>query len=177
MNYKQLFFFVEGDDDERFFERIIKPKFEEKCDTKIFKYAQVKNTKVDNFLKSIKAQGAEYIFIADIDSAPCVKSKKQEIRNKFRNVDIDRIIVVIKEIEGWYFAGLDTTSSKELKIHSVSIKTTDNITKEQFNNLIPKKFDSRIDFMLEILKRYSIETAKQKNKSFKYFIEKYNCEV
>jgi len=175
MNYKKLYFFVEGNDDERFFEKIVEPKFKGKYYTEIRKYAQTKNTNVDNILKSIKAIGAEYIFIADIDSAPCVKSKKQEIRNKFRNVDIDRIIVVIKEIEGWYLAGLDTTNSKELKISSV--KTTDNITKEQFNNLIPEKSDSRINFMLEILKRYSIETAKQKNKSFKYFIEKYNCVV
>jgi len=175
MDYKLLYFLVEGNDDERFFERIVKPKFEEKYHTvKLWKYAQVENTKVDNFLKSIKAMGAEYIFVVDINSAPCVKSKKQEILEKFRNVDIDRIIVVIKEIESWYLAGLDTASSTKLKI---SYEPTNNISKEQFNDLIPKKFDSRTDFMMEILKSYSIETAKQKNKSFKYFIEKYNCEV
>jgi hypothetical protein len=175
MNYKLLFFLVEGDDDERFFQKIIKPKFEEKYNTVIWKYAQEKNTKVDNFLKSIKAMGAKYIFVVDINSAPCVTSKKQEIQNKFKNIDIDRIIVVIKEIEGWYLAGLDAKSSKELNIRSY--ETTDDISKEQFNDLMSKKFDSRTDFMAEILKRYSIETAKQKNKSFKYFIEKYNCKI
>jgi len=39
--------------------------------------------------------------------------------------------------------------------------------------LIPKKFTSRIDFMSEILKKFSIEIAKQKNNSFQYFVEKY----
>jgi len=176
MDYKQLFFLVEGGDDERFFERIVKPEFEEKYDTvQIWKYAQAKNTKVDNFLKSIKAMGAEYIFVVDINSVPCVTSKKQKIQNKFKNIDKDKIIVVIREIEGWYFAGLDRTISTKLKIPYYG--TTNNISKEQFNDLMRKKFDSRIDFMVEILKSYSIETAKQKNKSFKYFIEKYDCEV
>lgn len=176
MSYKRLFLLIEGNDDERFFQRIVKPKFEEKYNTvMLWKYAQVKNTKVDNFLKSIKAMGAEYIYVVDINLAPCVRGKKQEIQNKFNNIDIDRIIVVIKKIESWYLAGLDNARSEELKIPS--FKTTNNITKEQFNALIPKRFDSKKDFMLEILRRFSIEIAKQKNISFRYFLGKHNCEV
>ena len=54
--YKLLFIWVEGDDDERFFNRILSPKFQEKYDTvKIIKYAKLKKEKVDNFIKSIKA--------------------------------------------------------------------------------------------------------------------------
>jgi hypothetical protein len=83
--------------------------------------------------------------------------------------------VVIKEIESWYLAGLDDRSSKRLGTRYLN--TTDNVTKEQFNDLIPKKFDSRIDFMQEILKCFHTETGKQKNTSFRYFLEKYDCEV
>lgn len=90
-----------------------------------------------------------------------------------RNIENDKIIVVIKEIESWYLAGLDDEEYKRFEMHTLS--NTDDITKEQFNDLIPKKFDSRIDFLLEILKSFSIEIAKQKNKSFRYFSEKYNC--
>jgi len=175
MNYKRLFLLVEGNDDERFFERVIKPRLEEKHDRVVlWKYAQVKNTKIDNFLKSIKAMGGGYIYIGDINRAPCVSGKKQEIQNKFKNIKIDRIIVVIKEIESWYLAGLDDTRSKELKIRIFN--TTDDVTKEQFNDL-SNRVDSKIDFMLEILKRFSIETAREKNKSFRYFLEKHACEV
>jgi hypothetical protein len=78
---------------------------------------------------------------------------------------------VIKEIESWYLAGLTDESIQKFKIRS--FKTTDDITKEKFDNSIPKKFDSRIDFMLEILRYFSIEIANQKNKSFKYFDDKY----
>ncbi|OGW18585.1 MAG: hypothetical protein A3G93_11920 [Nitrospinae bacterium RIFCSPLOWO2_12_FULL_45_22] len=46
-----------------------------------------------------------------------------------------------------------------------------------FNRLIPNKFDSRIDFMLEILKYFSMGIAKQKNKSFSYFLERHICKA
>jgi len=175
MKYKRLFLLVEGNNDERFFQRIIKPKFEEKYNTvTLWKYTQVKNMKVDKFLESIRAMGADYIYVADINRAPCITAKKQEIKNRVRDINEGRIIVVIKEIESWYLAGLDETSSKELGMSPFS--TTNGITKEQFNDLIPKRFDSRIDFMSEILKHFSIEIANQKNISFRYFLEKHDCE-
>ena len=86
---------------------------------------------------------------------------------------VAQIAIVVKEIESWYLAGLDNKQSKNLKIPILN--STDDITKEKFNQLIPKKFDSKLDFMTESLKCFSIETAKLKNKSFKYFIEKYDC--
>ena len=176
MKYRQLFLLVEGNDDERFFQRIVKLKFKEKHDeVKIWKYAQIKNTKVDNFLKNIKEKGAEYIYVVDINLAPCVTNKKQEIQNKFRNVDKNKVAVVIKEIESWYLAGLDPTSAQQFKLPPFN--ATDRVTKEKFNTLVPKKFDSRIDFMVEILKYFSIETAKQRNRSFRYFLEKHDCQV
>jgi hypothetical protein len=119
--------------------------------------------------------GADYIYVTDIDNSPCVTAKKQEIQNNLGNIDNDKIIVVIKEIESWYLAGLSDTKCRKFQMQTFSV--TDDITKEQFNSVIPQTFDSRIDFMLEILKIFSIEIAKQKNKSFRYFIEKYNCEV
>ena len=84
-------------------------------------------------------------------------------------------MVIIKEIESWYLAGLDSENSKQLRISFSN--ATDNLTKEQFNSLILKKFGSRIDLMAEILKYFSIKIAMQRNGSFRYFIEKYNCEV
>jgi len=91
-----------------------------------------------------------------------------------KNIDPENILVVIKEIESWYLAGLDDHACITLDLKPCTL--TDGITKEQFNSLIPKKFDSRVNFMIEILKIFSIETAKTKNRSFRYFIEKYDCE-
>ena len=172
--YKLLFIWVEGDDDERFFNKVLVPKFQEKYSgVKIIKYAAMRKKKVDNFIKSIKAMGADYIYLTDINNSPCITAKKEETHSKYKNIDNDKMIVVIKEIESWYLAGLNNETCKQLKIGNFA--NTDNVTKEKFNTLIPKKFTSRIDFMSEILKNFSIKIAKQKNKSFQYFVEKYDC--
>lgn len=176
MKYKRLFILVEGLDDERFFNnRIIKSKIEGKYTTvEIYKYAYIKDEKVGNFLKSIKAMNSEYIYLTDINNAPCISFKKDEIQRRLKgNVDKDRIILVIQEIEGWYLAGLNEESSNELKIKH--FRDTNNLTKEQFNNLMPSKFRSRVNFIIEILDSFQIEIAKKKNSSFRYFSEKYDC--
>ncbi len=174
MPYKALYILVEGNDDERFFKKIVKPMLEEKYESiALWQYAQAKSKKVSDFLRSIKRMNANYIYVSDINRAPCVTAKKQDVQGKFKDIDRDRIMVIIRAIESWYLAGLDDTCSKKFGISPCG--TTDNITKEQFNDLIPKKFDSRIDFIQEILKCFHIETAKQKNTSFSYFVKFNEC--
>jgi len=172
MGYRRLFIWVEGEDDKRFFQSILEPKLWEKYDLVETRcYATLKKGKIDNFLKSIKAMEADYIYVTDINSFPCITAKKQETQSKLRNIEGDKIIVVIKQIKSWYLAGLGNKEAERFKIPIFSV--TDTITKERFNELIPKEFGSRIDFMLEILKIFSIELATQKNRSFGYFIQKY----
>jgi hypothetical protein len=176
MDYKRLYIFVEGKDDKRFFGGIVTPLFEGKYDqVDVLEYAQVQKENVNKFIRNIKEMNADYIFVSDIDNAPCVTARKQYIQSKFKEIDKDRIIVVIREIESWYLAVLDDKSSKSFGIRYSN--TTDNVTKEQFNDLIPRKFDSRIDFMQEILKCFNLETGKHRNTSFRYFLDKHNCEV
>ena len=176
MGLKKLYIWVEGDDDKRFFNGVIKSKFIKKYDSvEIVRYAHLKREKIDNFLKSIKAMSANYIYVADINNAPCVTDKKEKIQKEFKNIDSDRIIVVIKEIESWYLAGSDDVISRKFGVRPFNITNT--VTKEQFNDMFSKKFASRIDFMIEILKCFSIEKAKEKNRSFRYFIEKYFCKT
>jgi hypothetical protein len=50
------------------------------------------------------------------------------------------------------------------------------MTKEDFNALIPPSFDSRIDFMFEILKSFSFVTAARHNRSFQFFSERCHLE-
>ena len=174
MGYKRLFIWVESWDDARFFENILKPQLQKKYNfVEMIRYATMKKEKINNFLKSIRLMGADHICVADIDNSPCVTVKKQNVKDIIKNTNEDRIIIVIKEIESWYLAGLSDIESKKIKIRT--FRVTDTITKEQFNNLVPKKYSSRVNFMLEILKIFSIKIARQKNKSFRYFIKKYNC--
>jgi len=169
---KRLFIMVEGEDDVRFFGRIIKPLFAPQYDSvEIVPYACIKREKVNRFLKSISLMKSDYIFVADIDSEHSVRDKKQILYHRFSNVDGGSIVVVIREIESWYYAGITGAVAQELGI--AELPSTDELTKEDFNARIPRRFDSRIDFMFEILKSFSLETADRKNQSFHFFVNRY----
>ena len=111
---------------------------------------------------------ADYIYVTDINEAPCITFKKEDIMQKI-GIGKDKIVVVVREIEGWYLAGLHAEDSKRLGIEEIN--DTNDITKEDFNKLIPKKIKSRLVFMKKILRTYDTEIAKEKNKSFKYFLD------
>lgn len=173
MGYKSMVVFLEGLDDERFFAGIIKPILDKKYDhVKSFQYANEKPEEVRKYLKSIKATaGADYLFWCDINSDPCVTAKKQNSRAKYGKIlDSDKIIVVIKEIESWYLAGLNDTSCKALEIKLCD--STNGITKELFEKFSLRKYKIRGSFLTEILYRFSISSAKRRNKSFSYFMSK-----
>ena len=171
MAYKRLVIFLEGNDDERFFKKIVKPFFQKRYRVEFWKYSQVKDARIVNFVNSINSMNADYIFARDFNDAPCITAKKEKITGKFNQIAEDKVIVVVKEIESWYLAGLDENVSKKLGIRK-RIGITDKITKEKFNQLIPKNMP-RTDFMQEILESYDIEIAKGRNRSFGYFLNKW----
>lgn len=173
-----IYILIEGNDDERLFSAKIKPEILNYYDyVKFIKWTHQKRDYIDRYIKSIKSMESDYIFIHDFNNSPCIANRKEKIKNAFKSLDENRIFIIVQEIESWYLAGLDEEASKNLKIKN--LKDTNFITKEQFNKLKPNKFHSRIDFMKEVLKNFSIETAKIKNKSFKYFFAKHigytNC--
>jgi hypothetical protein len=172
MAYKLAYVLIEGPDDERFLDRVINPILRTEYDfVKPYMYAGKPKRTIKNFLKSIKAMNAAYFFLADINRSPCVTAKKEDITRRYKKtIDSDNIMIVVKEIEGWYLAGLGDGSCQEVGLEPFT--NTDEITKEKFNQLIPNKFGSRIDFMLEVLDRFDVETGKRKNKSFNYFMTK-----
>lgn len=171
MLYK-FFIFVEGPDDEKFFKKLLENYDENFSEiVKYKKYSREKNNEINKFLKTIsQVKNFDYLFLADIDDFPCVTSKKERLKEKYPEIDIKKTFVVIKEIESWYLAGLDKKSLKELSIKYQ--KETDNITKEIFNELKPDKV-----LYTDVLEYFSVETAIQKNNSFKYFKEKFDMIV
>jgi hypothetical protein len=168
-----VFIFVEGNDDERFFKHIFLSKFKKRV--KFIKYAQLKKKVVINYLRTIQNSNDDYIFVADIDEMPSVTAKVKWVRAKFEQIRDQKVInlpkknisIVIIEIESWYIAGM--TDSFALANHIEPIRHSEWINKEIFNNFFHGKFRSRIDFMQELLKYYSYDTALLKNKSLDYF--------
>ena len=188
MKNKILYLFVEGNDDELFFDRVIKPRLSGKyLEIKTWKYSQQTKKNVKNFLTSVRAMHAngvaESIFIADLDESESLKEKKENLLLAYEFLSENdrecawshswiRLLIVCTEIESWYLAGLGSSDCAQIGVKKALCKT-DKISKEEFDRMIPNKFNSRIDFLQEILKLFRIEVACSKNASFNYLIK--NC--
>lgn len=172
VSYSRLFILVEGDDDERFFKAVIVPQFEAHYDhVQVWQYAQKRAGRIASFLISIRRMEADYLFVGDFDGAPCVTKKKHEIVRRISGLSPERLAVVIDEIESWYYAGIDAEKARKMGVREVH--STESLTKEKLERLIEGRFDSRIDFMVEALKGFSISTAESKNGSFRYFVREF----
>ncbi|HPL64819.1 MAG: hypothetical protein PHG91_01350 [Syntrophales bacterium] len=171
MESGRIFIWVEGISDARFFSAVLKPFFEKHySQVEIRTYANLKREKFSRILQALRGIRAEYLVIADIDSEPCVTSKKNCLRQRISDANPEKIRVVVMEIESWYLAGLDEAGFAELGI--TPFERTDTVTKEDFLSIMPREYESRIDFMMEILKRFSVKSAVRKNNSFSYFFSK-----
>lgn len=172
MVYRKLFVFVEGPDDERFFKNVLKGAFSLRYDEIVIKEYSGLKKKGAELLGLFKKEGSDIIYQCDMDGIPCVSAKKGDLVTKYggRLKEID-IIVVIKEVEGWYYAGVNQECASALGVGEV--ETTDSMTKEEFAELMPDKYITPTNFMIEILKNYSLESARRKNKSLKYFCDKW----
>jgi hypothetical protein len=172
VNYRRLFVWVEGPDDLRFFETMVKPVLARRYDwITIVQYACMKDEKVRDFIVSIAGMRADYIFVRDLDDLPCASEAKAETVTHVTSLDPARIAVVKREIESWYLAALNRSSARRLGF--VHPENTEAISKEGFNLLIPRRFASRVDFMMESLKASTIADARRNNGSFDYFARKY----
>ena len=137
-----------------------------------YEYAQEKPAKVRDYINNIKnTPDWSYIFVADFDQGPCVTRRKDRLVSRYGNLDIERILIVRRLIESWYLAGLNQDSCAELGIRSPDDTST--ISKEQFDDLVPSRFEDRVNFMVEVLNRYDIGAARQQNESFDYAMGKH----
>ena len=164
---------MEGDDDQRFANSILRPLLKPVCDyLEIYRYAQKRPSDVRRYIRSLDhIPDANYLFIADFDQGPCVTLRKSRLIERYGGLEPERILIVRTEIESWYMAGLDSDSYEEFRLPIR--RNIDSITKEQFDGLVPARFEDRVDFMEEILNRYDIGAARGRNASFDYAMGKY----
>ena len=164
-----LYIFVEGPDDERFFKACFKGLGD---NLKVISYANKKPdyvTKYINSLLSIKSKGndVDYLLFSDADGKT-IDEKKEYVSSKYAIYDKNQIHIVQYEIESWYAAGMTEVLKRKLSFKDRHWVSTDCITKEDFCHCIDSK-STKLFCMIEILKNYSVATAKTKNKSFSDF--------
>jgi len=169
---RYLYFLVEGWHDKRFVEQVVRTRipadFE---DAIVYEYAQNEPTHVRKLVLWLQSKANEYLFLCDLNRSPCVSDRKRRIRERFSCINEERIVVVARSIEAWYVAGLDEAAAQRLRLGLPAC--TDDFDKQKFDRMIEEAgFDSRTDFIEEILKGYDWQGAIERNRSLKYLARK-----
>jgi hypothetical protein len=165
-----LLVFVEGGSDRRFFERAIQP-FALPLRMRVVEYASVPNREINRILVEKRRIGSPCMFVKDRDLAPCATSRKEKVQETHPPLAARDIVVVSREIESWYMAGITKETAKRLGIRNLPDKT-DECVKRDFDQCKPSRFKSDIDFMLEILKQFDVPLARSRNSSFDYLLRR-----
>ena len=169
--YRTLFLLVEGSDDARFCREVLIPIFRRTFDdVRTWEYSRKKPSKTVNFIRNIGYMNADYILFGDMDRRPCVTSTKEDLATQFPVMSWDRVVVIRRMIEAWYLAGISEASHRNLALDRV--RDIEEITKDQFNDLVGGS-DEHSNSMIEILKYYDVEVARQRSPSFRYFWQKH----
>ena len=168
----KLFVYVEGDHDKIFADYILSEYL--RCNKSIelwpIKYAEKPRKKINDDIKSKSKHN--YLFLSDLDNKkfPCITARKDDRFRNYAYLDSSRIIIVKEEIESWYLAGVDTSIDK---FRNLTIPdNTDGIEKETFDKMMSGLFEFKKDCLVEIAKNFDIELAKNRNTSFRYFLNK-----
>jgi hypothetical protein len=174
MTYRQLFLFVEGDDDERFFRSAVVPAlFTGYHHVQFVQFSALKKEKLKGFFRSIVAMKAEYILVRDLDRQPCASAAKDHILGALPQIDPDRVQIVKAEIESWYCAGIPGDHPwRSLAIGRCADTST--ITKEAFEAAVFQSGQPKLPAMLKLLERFDLEAAVQRNESFRRFLRKFS---
>jgi hypothetical protein len=173
MTYRQLFLFVEGDDDERFLSSVVVPALLTAYGHfRFVQFSSLKKEKLRGFLRSVVAMKADYILVRDLDRLPCVTAAKDEVLRSLPQVNPDRVQIVKAEIESWYCAGI----SEDHPWRSLTIgrcTDTSSITKEILEAAVFQEGQPKLPTMLELLESFDREAAVQRNESFRRFLRKF----
>ena len=172
---KNLFVFVEGKEDIVFVKRVLYNIFIQNSINIIpISYQRTRNHEVKNLIKTAKADH-DYVLLSDLDSHtyPCITSRKdQRIKELDGEITSDKIIIVAEELESWCLAGIDTSIEEYNEF--VIPESTDGITKEDFDKILSNTSFNKNKLLNFLSFNFDSDLAIQRNKSFKYFLEKYN---
>ena len=175
MPLPSLYILVEGPDDQRFFQaeiidRTIRQIYQI---VHVITWSNEPREDLASLVNGIIRNEGHYIFLLDKDSMfVCLEAVRQYAIQRCPNVERSRILVVVREIECWYLAGIDQLLAQR---HNLSIpEDTSNISKSRLEQIARDlKFASPADFMVEILKTFSIENARGRNASFERLLNRY----
>ena len=172
MTFTSIYLIVEGKYDKLLVDQKLKGIFRRRYPgVKIYQWQQMKPKDRDALMTTIIREGAVYIFISDFDDASSREAKSAELCSIWPLLESGKIAFVIRVIEGWYLAGLDSTSRRRYQIpDSIDANM---LTKVGFEDLVRNKFVNAKVARVQLLQLFSLGDAITNNRSFAEFHSTY----
>lgn len=168
--------FVEGPSDARFFDRIVKPNLRKVyAPISVVEYAHLPDRIVNGFIRTLNSSGEGYVLLCDVDDYACVPSRLDSITGRHPELPRNKVQVVVREIEGWYLAGVSRQHCHRLKLRASKLsKGTNELTKENLSSFREQDSPlSVIELMTSICGCFQIALARQRNRSFNRFCSRF----
>ena len=108
MEYRQLFVFLEGERDKKFFNKTTRCLFERYySNIKIVPYRTKTKKTIKDYINTVSHHPDwDYIYLRDSDESPCVTVVLEKIKKSCNYVDLNCAVIVVSEIESWYLSGV-----------------------------------------------------------------------
>ena len=163
--------FLEGRDDEEFFDSVMRGELAKRYNVETRLYASKDKETLVQFVETLHKIKRDYIVFADFDRSTCYIQRKETLR-KIPNARRGNIAVAKIEIESWYLAGIGKDECARLQIPYHT--NTESVSKEDFERMLERGgWPSRKDFMAKTLEMFDVEKAKKQNASFRYVWDKF----
>lgn len=170
MQYRRLFLFLEGGDDQRFFEAVLIPLLQDRYEEiRPILVSEMEKEKVAEWLRSAEGMGADYIFVRDLDRFACVTAAKDAARRVHPRLHPARVQIVKMEIESWYCAGLRQGAPELVALKVETSTDTEQVTKERLEAVLR---GDRVDALTAMLETFDLQAAVRRNASLRYFLRK-----
>ena len=181
-----LHLFVEGKHDMVFYKAFLDKRLREIFGFKeinYYPYAEEKTKEREKLIRIISQNPkSNYLICSDLDKEFNEDLRKEKIKYVSNMFHLDeetlehKIFAVVIEIESWYLAGFTQEFYEKLKIGQFYYKNTEQASKSTFKDIAKTLRIDEVQLRdkLSITYRYnfSIEEAKERNKSFRKFFEK-----
>lgn len=169
-----VYVLLEGPDDERFFQSVLRPRLAETYSTiRTYLYAQRSKKDVETYVRTLNNSQQDYIVLADLDSSlVCYSGRKHALSSKIPPARRNSMAIVKTEIESWYLAGM---SYRDCELLQIPYHTnTEHISKHEFEQMrMRSRSMSRPQFLTKMLCMFDVGVAKKQNASFEYVWDKF----
>jgi hypothetical protein len=156
------FILVEGPTDKDLIEHVIGSR------VRVFTHSEIRKNEIVKLMKTWMNTGKGFLYLSDQDKTPCHPQKRLEVIRDYPLLEtaFEHICIVCQMIESWYWAG---ASEKTLEKYWKNRPTDfERITKGTCDKGMKNAYKST-KWTKDVLSAFSIERARQRNKSFAHF--------